>query len=190
MKSRFFRKLRPAVARSFNTGHRAVLAVAFILALIVAPTLIPPRGLLAGTRVEAATSPTGLKSADKQTRARFGEVFGKLPLYFVENRGQLDKRVGYYVEGSDRTIYFTNQGLTFALNPKPEARPESLNADKQQSQRWALKLDFVGARAGARPEGKELTGATFSYFKGQRSQWHSGVKRLFRDCLPQSVAGD
>jgi len=39
-------KLRTAAARSFNTGHRAVLAMAFILALVVAPTLIPPNGSL------------------------------------------------------------------------------------------------------------------------------------------------
>ena len=53
--------------------------------------------------------------ADKQTRARVSEAFGKLPLYFVENRGQLDKRVAYYVQGSDKTIYFSDQGLTFVL---------------------------------------------------------------------------
>jgi len=188
-------KLRTAAARSLNIRLRAVLAMAFILALVVAPTLIPPNGLLSGTRVEAATSPTGSPSADKQTRARFGEAFGKLPLYFVENRGQIDKRVGYYVQGSDKTIYFTNQGLTFVLNPKPETRPEALNLTALQpaanlsltdnpqseirnpkSERWALKLDFVGARAGARPEGKEQTGATFSYFKGSRSQWQAGLK--------------
>jgi hypothetical protein len=179
MKTMFFsRKLRPAVVRSFNARHRAVLAVLFILALVVSPTLIPQYGLLTSARVEAAISPTSpnvLPSTDEQTRARAADSFGKLPLYFVENRGQLDKRVGYYVQGSDKTIYFTNQGLTFLLNGKSEARPETLNADKQQSERWALKLDFVGARSGARPEGKEQTGATFSYFKGQRSQWQAGV---------------
>ena len=189
MKTRYSpHRVRSAVARSLNISHRAVLAVLFILALVVAPTLIPPSGLLTSARVEAANSPTSLPSADKQTRARFGEAFGKLPLYFVENRGQLDKRVGYYVQGSDKTIYFTNQGLTFLLNPKPDARPASLNADKQQTERWALKLDFVGARAGARPEGKEQTGATFSYFKGQRSQWQAGVKSyseiVYRDLWP------
>ena len=40
---------------------------------------------------------------------------GKLPLYFVENRGQLDDRVAYYVQGRDTSVYFTGQGLTFAM---------------------------------------------------------------------------
>jgi len=67
-------------------------------------------------------------------------------------------------------------------------RPETLNSDNEQSQRWALKLDFVGARSGARPEGKEQTGATFSYFKGRCSQWQAGVKSysqiVYRDLWP------
>ena len=41
-----------------------------------------------------------------------------MPLYFVENRGQVDSRVAYYVQGSDKTIYFTREGVTFALTGK------------------------------------------------------------------------
>jgi hypothetical protein len=108
--------------------------------------------------------------AREATRTRAAESFGKLPLYFVENRGQLDSRVAYYVQGSDKAIYFTNDGLTFALPG------------------WALKLDFVGARADARPEGQEPTEATFSYFKGRPSQWQAGLKTyseiVYRDLWP------
>ena len=123
--------------------------------------------------------PASLPPAQDATRARVAETFGKLPLYFVENRGQLDARVAYYVQGSDKAIYFTNEGLTFALKGRSEA---------QTSGRWALKLDFVGARAGVRPEGNEPTGATFSYFKGRRSQWQAGLKTysqvVYRDLWP------
>ena len=44
------------------------------------------------------------------------EAYGKLPLYFIENRGQIDGRVAYYIQGSDKTIYFTAEGLTFTLS--------------------------------------------------------------------------
>ena len=43
------------------------------------------------------------------------ETFGKLPLYFIENQGQLDPRVAYYIQGGDNSIYFTGRGVTFAL---------------------------------------------------------------------------
>jgi hypothetical protein len=153
-----------------------------MLALVVSATLLPPPGLLTATRAAAATPPTGLPSTDKQALARAAESFGKLPLYFVENSGQLDKRVGYYVRGSDKTIYFTNQGLTFLVNSKPGARPTSSNPSVGRSN------SISSALAPARPEGKEQTGATFSYFKGRRSQWQAGLKSyseiVYRDLWP------
>ena len=164
-----------------------------VLALLLALALFGISPFKSGASAPAVATPppssvAGSPVTDEQTRARAAESFGKLPLYFVENRGQLDKRVGYYVQGSDKTIYFTNQGLTFLLNGKSEAHSEISKSDKQQSERWALKLDFVGARAGARPEGKEQTEATFSYFKGKRSQWQTGLKSysqiVYRELWP------
>jgi hypothetical protein len=92
------------------------------------------------------------------------EAYGKLPLYFVENRGQMDERVAYYIQGGDKTIYFTAEGLTFALTEPARRR------------RWTLKLDFVGANPGARPRGLDQTPAVFSYFKGSSGQRQTGLK--------------
>src|SRR5437867_1428411 len=41
------------------------------------------------------------------TKAQVQAGFGKLPLYFIENRGQVDDPVAYYVQGRDTTLYFT-----------------------------------------------------------------------------------
>ncbi len=49
------------------------------------------------------------------TMQQVRETYGKLPLYFIENQGQLDPRVGYYIQGGDKSIYFTGSGVTFAL---------------------------------------------------------------------------
>lgn len=32
-------------------------------------------------------------------QSRLGVMLSKLPLYFIENRGQVDERVAYYVQG-------------------------------------------------------------------------------------------
>src|SRR5687768_1369756 len=37
------------------------------------------------------------------------------PLLFVENRGQMDARVAYYIHGRDTSLYFTPQGITLSL---------------------------------------------------------------------------
>src|SRR6185369_3478699 len=173
----------------YRNNARRFTVLVLLLALVLFGNL-PFTPVVSAPAIAAPppSSVPGSPATNEQTRARATESFGKLPLYFVENRGQLDKRVGYYVQGSDKTIYFTNQGLTFLLNGKPEAQPEISKSDKQQSERWALKLDFVGARAGARPEGKEQTEATFSYFKGKRSQWQTGLKSysqiVYRELWP------
>jgi beta-propeller repeat-containing protein len=46
--------------------------------------------------------------------------YGKLPLYFIENRGQVDERAEYYLHGKDKSIYFTPHGLVFSLSGKAE----------------------------------------------------------------------
>jgi len=39
----------------------------------------------------------------------------EMPLLFIENRGQADPRVAYYVQGRDAALYFTATGVTYAL---------------------------------------------------------------------------
>lgn len=114
--------------------------------------------------------------------------FGRLPLYFVTNEGQVDGRVAYYVEGRDKVIYFARHGLTFALTaPAPPAAtapsedPFSRRLGRGESprERSAVKLDFVGANA-VQPIGQAETGAFVSYFRGPRQAWHAGVPTYAR----------
>jgi hypothetical protein len=135
--------------------------------------------------------------AAKATARHIRQALGQLPLYFVENQGQLDKRVVYYIQGSDKTLYFTPDGVTFALTERPlratnderrrdvglpnlppgrdDGRYPQQTEDSGTLQRWAVKLDFVGANPNARPIGQDKTEAIISYFKGQPDQWHAGL---------------
>ena len=120
-----------------------------------------------------AQLPDAMRAPSAAVRAH--EALGKLPLYFVENQGQVDPRVAYYLQGGDTTVYFTPEGLTIALTG-PAAGPSRTSAGPGGGrQRWAVKLDFVGADVGTRPRGEEATPATVSYFKGARAQWRTGV---------------
>ena len=53
----------------------------------------------------------------------------KLPLYFIENRGQVDDRVAFYIQSPKRIIYFTPTGVTFVLTG-------SENKESHQAGRW------------------------------------------------------
>jgi hypothetical protein len=101
-------------------GRAGVLVVAFVLLLCSAFALPVRAGEIRGARVvahrDAPLAPvTGAAAALDQSRPVTGGPLARLPLYFIENRGQVDERVAYYVQGRDKTLYFTPQGVTFAL---------------------------------------------------------------------------
>ncbi len=115
---------------------------------------------------------------DHETRTKVEAALDQLPLYFIENQGQMDERVYYYIQGSDKTLYFTDQGVTFALTDAPPhsiSAPPSYDEDEKKSQRWIVKLDFLGANSDIRPKGEKQTEAIFSYFKGSPDQWHTEI---------------
>jgi hypothetical protein len=121
----------------------------------------------------------------------------KMPLYFIENRGQVDPRVAFTVQGTNKTLYFTKEGVTIALPSSdrtidaPRIEKASLRqptGPEASGGRWIVKLDFVGANGNARIAGEEKTAAVVSYFKGPREQWKTGLATygsiLYSDLWP------
>jgi uncharacterized repeat protein (TIGR01451 family) len=119
-----------------------------------------------------------------------------LPLEFIPNAGQTNSRVSFYIKGSDRTVYFTPDGVTLALYKESKAKqpkqikvpvgPEEIEPGPRKS--LVVKIDFVGAQKDVVPEGLDRTGAVFSYFKGKREDWRIGLpgyrKIIYRDLWP------
>jgi hypothetical protein len=128
--------------------------------------------------------------------------WGEMPLYFIANQGQLDDRVAYYVQGSDKTLYFTPEGVTFALTNRTTSREStpakgrfragfsarSSEESRGASERWIVKLDFVGANA-VRPSGQAQSEAIISYFKGSPAEWRSGLPTYSKIVYPDLWAG-
>src|SRR3989304_110123 len=49
------------------------------------------------------------------TKAKVQETYGKLPLYFIRNDGQVDEKVKFYEKGSGHATYFTKEGVYITL---------------------------------------------------------------------------
>jgi len=110
-----------------------------------------------------------------------------MPLYFIENRGQLDSRVAYYVQGRDATLYFTAEGMTLVQTEHRQERNDSKGRLEKASlrrgipqtpdpvSRWVVKLDFVGANPNPKIEAADPTPAVISYFKGRPDEWKAGL---------------
>jgi len=90
--------------------------------------------------------------------------------------------------GCDKAVYFTASGVTFALTdgraqgaPTPRALLTSWERPAaSRAQRWAVKLDFVGANPEAGPAAEDPTPAVISYFKGSREDWKAGLRTYSR----------
>ena len=109
--------------------------------------------------------------------------FGRTPLQFIPNRGQTDRAVDYYVTAREMNIFFAAGGLTFVLS-----RDGGIADVRPAAQRWAVKLDFVGASRDVRPAVLERSGTRVSYFKGTPRDWKTGLeacsKIIYRDLWP------
>jgi hypothetical protein len=92
--------------------------------------------------------------------------FGRMPLYFIENQGRPDEKVAYYVQGKDKTLYFTPDGVTYALAGK--------------DRRWVVKQDFLGADRKVSPRGEEKLEGVVSYFNGTPNEWRTGLPTYSR----------
>ncbi len=136
--------------------------IATLLAGLAVSTAAPPEARAAPSSTHLPGVAQEPAQPDAATKARVEAAFGQLPLYFVENRGQVDDRVAYYIQGRDKTLYFTAEGVTFVLSGPGE-------------ERYALRLDFVGANPDVRPEGRAQTEAVISYFKGPPEEWKTGL---------------
>ncbi|HKQ78922.1 MAG TPA: SBBP repeat-containing protein [Blastocatellia bacterium] len=117
-------------------------------------------------------------------------LLSDLPLAFTENKGQLDARVAFHLQGRSTAAYFTSQGMTLSLTRQyaGEASTASRTGAKATRQQWNLKLNFMDADPGARPEGRDLTQARVSYFNGPPENWRAGLRTyasiVYRDLWP------
>ena len=134
-----------------------------------------------------AASEDSFVSADAATRERVEAGLGKLPLYFVENRGQIDARAAYYVQGSTTSVYFTKTGIVYALRGTEggvghlrQASATPADPGNGDGRGHAIRLDFEGANPDVKLEGRQRTAAVVSYFKGRPSEWQTGLPSFGR----------
>ncbi len=127
-------------------------------------------------------SPTS--SSDK--KGAVTRALERMPLYFIENRGQLDPSVAYYVQGRDTTLYFTAGGMTLVQTERRQEKNRSTGRLEKASfgrdgipteagGRYAVKLDFIGAKSHPKIVAQDPAPAVISYFKGRKKEWKTGL---------------
>lgn len=95
----------------------------------------------------------------------------KLPLTFIENRGQKDNRIRYYAQGDGYSVFLTHDGVVLSFG------------------QGSTTLRFIGTNPRARIEGSEPAAGVIHYLHGNDpAQWRTGLPHysqvIYRDLWP------
>jgi hypothetical protein len=120
-----------------------------------------------------------------------GEVYSRLPLYFMENRGQVDGKIKYYAQSQGRAVYFTPAGLQFSfLKEAAPSRAPGRGPRQGKAHREArlartpaantpplqFSLTPVGLSPGVKISGIDRQAGQVNYLRGPDPQkWRTGI---------------
>ncbi len=81
-------------------------------------------------------------------KVQMQETYGKLPLYFIQNDGQVDEKVKFYEKGSGHATYFTKEGVYISLINHKEVAGSS----KQVGGDKGVVAQFIGHPDSGQPD--------------------------------------
>lgn len=125
-------------------------------------------------------------------KTRVAENFGKLPLSFEINKGQIDQSVKFLAHGNGYDLFLTSTEAVLRVQ-KPRAlkldNSKETSADANVREGTVLRLKMLGANAASEAEGQEELPGKVNYFTGNDpANWHRNVptykKVHFKDVYP------
>jgi hypothetical protein len=125
----------------------------------------------------------------KAVRARVGEQYGKLPLSFERNRGQVDGAVKFLTRGNGYNLFLTatEAVLTLTRVEKVKLREklsvESVLGDSRdaKTEPAVLRMKLLGAKADAEVTGHNEQSGKSNYFLGNDpAKWRTNVPHYSR----------
>jgi hypothetical protein len=128
----------------------------------------------------AATAQTSVIQPPAPAKAKVAANYGKLPLSFEPNRGQVDPSVQFLARGSHYSVMLQPSAATLVLNREDSSAKQQRLHGRQASTTSAairMTLDGANAKAAMSPE-RELPGYV-NYLSGAG---HGGVPR-HRPCV-------
>ncbi len=128
----------------------------------------------------------GVEGSEKTPTAQIQEAYGKLPLYFIQNDGQVDEKVKFYEKGSGHATYFTKEGvyITLGRGEKSDDRSKKLENTAPSFEKGGqggisselIKLTFLYANPNPEIIAVDQQEGKVNYFIGNDSKkWKSNV---------------
>jgi hypothetical protein len=149
--------------RRLQLTPRASAAASAIAIAMCCIGLVPAAAAGAAASADRADGGSPSSAQPATSRAALGRVLSKMPLSFVRNDGQVDRRVLFSVHAGHSTAFFTRQGLTLSLAPATGG-----------SSGWTVRQWFPGSTA-TTPVAAAPAPGTVSFFRGPKSGWTTAV---------------
>lgn len=122
-------------------------------------------------------------AGENQVRVQIGKeaqfFSNRLPVYFVENRGQWPGPVKYHLRSAKMDVFFTPQAILFY--PFPGKNKGKNTVPRQES----FKLTFPGANKRVSIEGWDKTRAKFTFFQGRTKKKKTGARAYHKLVYPE-----
>ena len=85
-----------------------IFFIAVLIGLMVVPATEPGTKLVNIKNLEISENPGDISSG---SGVKPDIDFGKIPLYFITNQGQVNKKAKFYAKASRYTLWMTKEGL-------------------------------------------------------------------------------
>ena len=123
--------------------------------------------------------------ADQSTKARVADHFGRLPLSFEVNKGQIEQSIKFLSRGPGYDLFLTANEAVLTLR-KPQ-RPDA--ADTKVLEGSVLRLKMIGANSAPQVEGRDELPGKVNYFTGSNPEkWLRNIptyrKVYYKDVYP------
>jgi hypothetical protein len=125
------------------------------------------------------------KAVQSMSTVRPDLNFGKIPLYFITNKGQVNEKALYYAKASRYTLWLTKEGLVFEAHSaecraqgkkKKTALNNNRPAHSPKTVRDVSRLLFLDANRNPQVVPIEETELKVNYFKGNdKSKWRCDI---------------
>jgi hypothetical protein len=125
---------------------------------------------------------SNLPKPDPKTQGKILESYGKLPLSFERNQGQIDARVKFLSRGSGYTLFLTSDEAVFNLrgiksrDDASDTGPQLRSSPAVPTTNAVLRMKLVKANPAANVTGTDELAGTSNYFIGNDpAKWRTNV---------------
>jgi hypothetical protein len=115
-----------------------------------------------------------------------GEIYGKLPLTFEENRGQVDRKVEFLSRGSGYTLLLSPTEAVLALSAQRSKSQDprgvrAMQPTPSHARSTMLRMKLIGANPSAQASGLEELPGKINYFIGSdQEKWRTNIATYAR----------